>query len=45
MIADGIYEPGIYTYSLEASKISSGIYFLILEGEREKRIKRLVILR
>ncbi|MEO0183746.1 MAG: T9SS type A sorting domain-containing protein [candidate division WOR-3 bacterium] len=43
-ITEGTVEPGVYSYRLDSSALSSGVYFLILEGEREsKRGKILVV--
>ncbi|MEO0137859.1 MAG: T9SS type A sorting domain-containing protein [candidate division WOR-3 bacterium] len=44
-IAEGTMEPGIYSYQLNSSEISSGVYFLILEGKRESKITKLLTMR
>ncbi|MEO0162547.1 MAG: hypothetical protein ABIL39_11045 [candidate division WOR-3 bacterium] len=45
MIVDGIFEPGNYTYNLNSGHYNSGIYFLILAGEREKKSQKIMIVR
>jgi len=44
-IAQGVYEPGVYTVNHDFSKFSSGIYFLILEGEKGAQTQKILILR
>ncbi len=44
-IAEGVFKPGIYTHNLDASNLSSGIYFLVLEGEKERKTEKLLIVR
>ncbi len=44
-IAQGCVEPGIYSYRFDSSDLSSGVYFLVLEGERESRTRKLLIAR
>ncbi len=44
-IADGVIEPGIYTYNLDSSNLSAGIYFLILEGKQETITEKVLIVR
>lgn len=44
-IADGVIEPGIYTYDLDSSMLSAGIYFLILEGKEETITEKVLIVR
>ncbi len=45
MIAEGIVEPGTYSYRLDSSKLSSGIYSLILQGEEEMVCEKVQIIR
>jgi hypothetical protein len=44
-ITEGILEPGVYTYNFTASNLSSGIYFLVLEGEKETKTQKILIVR
>jgi hypothetical protein len=44
-IAQGVFEPGVYTVNYDFSKFSSGIYFLILEGEKGAQTQKILILR
>ncbi|MEO0190251.1 MAG: hypothetical protein ABIL18_04645 [candidate division WOR-3 bacterium] len=44
-IAQGCVEPGIYSYRFVSSDLSSGVYFLVLESERESRTRKLLIAR
>ncbi|MEO0166900.1 MAG: T9SS type A sorting domain-containing protein [candidate division WOR-3 bacterium] len=44
-IAQGCVEPGIYSYRFDSSDLSSGVYFLVLESERESRTRKLLIAR
>lgn len=44
-IADGIFEPGPYTCNLNSSNLASGIYFLILEGKKERKSQKILIVR
>ncbi|MEO0137715.1 MAG: T9SS type A sorting domain-containing protein [candidate division WOR-3 bacterium] len=45
MIAEGTVEPGVYSYRLDSSDLNSGVYFFILQGERESKTKKLLIVR
>ncbi|MEO0143012.1 MAG: hypothetical protein ABIL15_06650 [candidate division WOR-3 bacterium] len=43
-IKEGIVDAGVYSYRLDSSSLSSGVYYIILQGEREsKRGKILVV--
>jgi len=44
-IAQGVVEPGTYSYNFDSSKLSQGIYFLILSGEKEKRTQKVLVVR
>ncbi|MEO0162414.1 MAG: C25 family cysteine peptidase [candidate division WOR-3 bacterium] len=44
-ITDNTFEPGIYTYSLNTERLSSGIYFLVLTGEKETKTQKVLIVR
>jgi|GEM_PF-4226297 len=44
-IADDVVEPGIYTYNLNSSNLSQGIYFLILEGEKKTETKKVLVVK
>lgn len=44
-IAMGVVESGIYSYKLDSSNLTSGIYFLILEGEKETKTQKILIVR
>jgi len=44
-IAEGFFEPGAYAVNHNFSELSSGTYFLILEGEKEIRTQKILILR
>jgi hypothetical protein len=44
-ITDGVFEPGSYSYELDSYDFSSGIYFLILEDEKELKKAKVLILR
>ncbi len=44
-ISEGFFEPGAYTVNHNFSELSSGTYFLILEGEKEIRTQKILILR
>ncbi len=44
-IAEGVVEPGTYSYRLGSSKFSSGVYFLILRGEKETICEKVQIIR
>lgn len=44
-IADGIFKSGIYAHNLDASNLSSGIYFLVLEGEKETKTQKILLVR
>ncbi len=44
-IAEGVIEPGTYSYRLDSSKLSSGVYFLILQGEKERVCGKVQIMR
>jgi hypothetical protein len=45
IITEGTFEPGVYTVNHDFSKFSSGIYFLILEGEKGAQTQKILILR
>jgi len=44
-IAEGVFGPGVYTVNHDFSELSSGIYFLVLEGEKETRTQKILIIR
>jgi len=44
-IAQGVFEPGVYTFNHDFSHLSSGIYFLILEGEKETKTEKVLMVR
>ncbi len=44
-IAQGIFEPATYYYNFDSSDLNPGIYFLILEGEKERKAEKLLIVR
>ena len=44
-IANEVVEPGIYTYNLSSSSLSSGIYFLILDGEEKSITEKVLVVR
>jgi len=44
-IAEGIVETGRYSYKLDSSNLSSGVYFLILQGEKETKTQKILIVR
>ncbi len=44
-ITEGIVEPGTYSYRLDLSKLSSGVYFLLLEGKKEIKTKKVLIVK
>ncbi|MCK4234463.1 T9SS type A sorting domain-containing protein [candidate division WOR-3 bacterium] len=44
-IANGVVKPGIYTYNLDSSNLSSGIYFLILEGKEKTITEKILVVR
>jgi hypothetical protein len=45
MITEGIMEAGTYSYKFATTHLNSGVYFLILEGEKETRTKKILIVR
>lgn len=45
VIANRIVDAGIHSYNLNTSKFGSGIYFLILEGEKEIKSERMLIVK
>ncbi len=44
-ISEGIFEPGVHSCRLDSSHLSSGVYFLILEGMHESKTQKLLIMR
>jgi hypothetical protein len=44
-ITDGIVEPGIHTYNFDPSNLSQGIYFLILNGDKNKKTQKILVVR
>ncbi|MEO0166902.1 MAG: T9SS type A sorting domain-containing protein, partial [candidate division WOR-3 bacterium] len=44
-IVEGNADPGTYSYNLESSSLSSGVYFLVLKGEKESRNAKVLIVR
>jgi len=45
VVADGIMEAGVHTFNFDSSNLSAGIYFLILEGEKETTTKKVLVVR
>ncbi len=45
MIIEGTVEPGIYSCNLNSSDLSSGIYFLVLKGDKETKTQKMLIVR
>ncbi len=45
VISDGIVDAGVHSYNLNVSNLISGIYFLILKGEKEAEIRKLLVIR
>ncbi|MGQ9702587.1 MAG: T9SS type A sorting domain-containing protein [bacterium] len=44
-ITEGIFEPGLYTYNLNASNLASGIYFLILQCKEGRKSQKIIVAR
>lgn len=44
-IAEEIVEPGIYSYSLNASDLSQGTYFLVLKTEKGTQMQKIIIIK
>lgn len=45
VIADRIVDAGIHSYNLDTSNLSSGIYFLVLEDEKETNSQKILIVK
>lgn len=45
IIKSGIVDAGLHSYSLNTSNLSSGIYFFILESEKEKITQKILIIK
>ncbi len=45
VIANRIVDAGIFSLNINTTKLSSGVYFLILDGKMERETKRLLIVR
>uniref|UniRef100_A0A7C4X9S0 T9SS type A sorting domain-containing protein n=1 Tax=candidate division WOR-3 bacterium TaxID=2052148 RepID=A0A7C4X9S0_UNCW3 len=45
VISDGIIDAGTHSYDLNVTSLISGIYFLILEGEKEVKTRKLLVIR
>ncbi|MEO0166901.1 MAG: T9SS type A sorting domain-containing protein [candidate division WOR-3 bacterium] len=44
-ITEGTVDTGVYSYRLDSSDLGSGVYFVILEGERESKREKILIVR
>ncbi|MGQ9665657.1 MAG: hypothetical protein ACUVUH_10070 [bacterium] len=44
-ITQGMFEPGVYAVCLDTSHLSSGVYFLVLEGQKGRKSQKVLILR
>ncbi|MEO0166695.1 MAG: hypothetical protein ABIL39_11230 [candidate division WOR-3 bacterium] len=44
-IKEGIVDAGVYSYRLDSSNLTSGVYYIILQGERESKRGKILIVK